>query len=117
MTARELMQASDQLTGVQPGMSAEEIRERVSITREESIKRYLLDLYKRSRSSAERGDIVSRLEGLVSQNPHLRSSINQALAGRVSMTVAPFGRPRKYETEKAARREASRAYRARKAQR
>ena len=113
MNARELMQAADALTGVKPGMSAEEIRRRQDITPERLKMVYLIQKYNVSSTSHDRGETREAITLLVDQFPHLGSLADQALAGRVSITREPKGRPSKHASDLIARREASRAYRAR----
>ena len=116
LSPSELMAAADRLSGVHPGMNHEQIRAAlISMTPERMMTRYLIEKFKQTRDSGERGELRDRMEALVAENGHLRRLINQGLADRVSIVSKRGpGRPRKYASDKLAKREADRAYRARK---
>lgn len=112
--ALDLMQAADALTGVEPGMSPASIARLQDVPRERLEATYLTGRYRAARTSHERGECREALTTLVGQFPHLRTLVNKALAGGISITVKRgAGRPRKHADDLIARRAASRAYRER----
>lgn len=115
MAAKELMTAADQLSGIRPTMTHSEIHERtVSMTRESLTLAYLLEQYRKTRDGDERTSLRTRIADLVTQKPSLQTPEITGLLKGVSITAGQSGRPRKHVTDAARRREASRAYRARK---
>jgi hypothetical protein len=115
MSARELMQSADRLTGVSPRMNHEQIRAALNASPPEKQKaRYLIDIAKGNRDPSKRAEARMAITALAAEFPHLGTLVHQALAGIVSITAAPrSGRPRKHVDERARRRAASRAYRER----
>ena len=113
-SARDLMAAADHLSGVRPGMSHDAIRAKLdAATPQRQLAAYLCGEMKKTRDSAMRADIRARLIALVGKSPEVRTLVNQALVGMVSITrQAPSGRPRVHASDALRRREAARAYRA-----
>lgn len=115
MNSLELMQAADALTGCKPGMSPAEIRERLdSMTPDRQMAVYLCAEFKKTRDSAARSEMVTRLNTLAQGSAWVAAYVNRELTRRVSITRARSGgRPAKHASAEIARREASRAYRER----
>lgn len=119
-SAMDLMRSADALSGVRPGMTHGEIR-RVfdSMTPESLLMAHLVKEFKRvGPNSAARAEIRARMVVLVGQKPHPQTPETKAILKGVSITVEREGRglggrPRKHATDLIARRDASRAYRAR----
>ena len=112
ITAKDLMAGADAITGVRPGMSPEEIRKRQDMPIERQKAIYFIREYKLARDSETRGNLHARMVALVAEHPHLRSLFNRELPDRI-LSRRKNGRPRKHASDLIARREASRAYRAR----
>ena len=81
MNARELMAAADRLTGVHTGMNAQEIQDIFARGSHDGLTiRFLVDLLKQTKDSSIRADAKKRLSLLGGRLPHLKGTINQALA-------------------------------------
>ena len=115
-SARVLMAAADTLTGVSPGLKPDEIRaKQVSSTPEIQKVRYLCDLFRKTKNSVDRAEIVSGLGSLVAENASLKPLVNQLLPMRVSSTsLSSGGRPKKHASETIRKREWARAQREKK---
>jgi hypothetical protein len=79
MSARELMQAADHLTGVHFRMTAEEIRTAQDISRDMLIIRYAIEKYKEITDSDIRYQLAELIRGATTRSPHLKTIVFKEL--------------------------------------
>ncbi len=101
MSATELMQRADRLSGAHTGMTSVEIHDIFHALDSRKMKvTYLVELMRETTDSAVRADAKRQLSVLGAQEPGLKGFINQALAGEqiiYKRAIEPKPHKRKFE--------------------